>query len=103
MFNESPRTAKLIAGGLTVLAMGFGGIAMAEMPAPGTAGGGTATQKSNPQGQSLKGDSNSGWRCDDGNGGAGNGNPALGGCSTDADGDYSSPSGSGNTWVNSGS
>ena len=82
MFNESPRLTKLIAGGLTVLAMGAGGVAMAEMPAPGTAGGGNATEKSQPNGQDLRGDSNNGWRCDNGNGGAGDGNPALGGCPT---------------------
>lgn len=77
MFNESPRMAAFLASGLTILALGVGGTAMASgQPAPGTVG--HANWKGTPQGQAYdlnSNDGNSGWRCD-ANGGAGGGNPA---------------------------
>ena len=69
MFNESPRLTKLIAGGLTALAMGVGGVALADDG---------QTWPSNPQGPppgQVDNTHDRGWRCDD-NQGVGYGNPA---------------------------
>jgi hypothetical protein len=67
--------AKLIAGGLTVLAMGVGGVALAAPPEAGSVG--NANPHGTPKGQETDGskDGNNGWRCD-GNNGVGGGNPA---------------------------
>lgn len=101
MNTESPRLRALLAAGAALVVFGITIPATASSdgggrPADGTAG--RANEKAQPGGQSIdkpNGDSNNGFRCDS-NGGAGNGNPALGACD-DTDKTPPPPVGNGDT------
>jgi hypothetical protein len=83
MNNATTRTKALVAGGAALLAFGIGTLLPAQANPPHLEPGevvGQAYDKARPPGQTMPlvepSDGNSGFTCD-GNGGVGNGNPAL--------------------------